>query len=239
MKGFLRQSLTAAVVAATLGASTFSIAADKLESEKDKVSYMVGLDVGRSLEQIKDELDLKVFIQAIETVLQDKPSAMTEEEALEVRQAFMQKLQAKQAAVQQEAATKNLAAGQAFLADNKKKSGVMTTESGLQYQVMTEGKGAKPALTDTVKVHYVGTLLDGTQFDSSIDRGQPAQFALNGVIPGWTEALQLMPEGSKYTLWIPAELAYGDRGTPGPIGPNSTLRFEVELLEIVKAEVKE
>ena len=239
MKGFLRQSLTAAAIAAALGVGTFAVAADKLESEKDKVSYMVGMDVGRSLEQIKDELDLKVFMSAVETVLQGKPAALSDEEALAVRQAFMQRLQAKQAADQQEAAAKNLAAGQAFLADNKKKSGVKSTESGLQYQVITEGKGDKPALTDTVKVHYTGTLLDGTKFDSSLDRGQPAQFALNGVIPGWTEALQLMPVGSKYTLWIPADLAYGDRGTPGPIGPNSTLKFEVELLEIVKAEVKE
>ncbi len=239
MKGFLRQSLTAAAIAAALGVGTFAIAADKLESEKDKVSYMVGLDVGRSLEQIKGELDLKVFMSAVETVLEGKPSAMTEEQALEVRQAFMQRLQAKQAAVQQEAAAKNLAAGQAFLADNKKKAGVKSTESGLQYQVITEGTGVKPALTDTVRVHYTGTLLDGTKFDSSLDRGEPAQFALNGVIPGWTEALQLMPVGSKYTLWIPADLAYGDRGTPGPIGPNSTLKFDVELIEIVKPEVKE
>lgn len=234
MKGFLRQSLTAMAVVAALGLSASAVAADKLESEKDKVSYMVGMDVGRSLQQIKDELDLKVFMQAVEAVLQGQPTALSDEEALAVRQGFMQKLQAKQAADQQAAAEKNKAEGEAFLADNKKKSGVVTTESGLQYQIVTQGDGAKPALTDTVKVHYVGTLLDGTKFDSSIDRGQPAQFALNGVIPGWTEALQLMPVGSKYTLWIPSNLAYGDRGTPGPIGPNSTLKFEVELLEIVK-----
>ena len=234
MKGFLRQSLTAMAVVAALGLSASAVAADKLESEKDKVSYMVGMDVGRSLQQIKDELDLKVFMQAVEAVLQGQPTALSDEEALAVRQGFMQKLQAKQAADQQAAAEKNKAEGEAFLADNKKKPGVVTTESGLQYQVVTAGDGPKPAVTDTVKVHYVGTLLDGTQFDSSIERGQPAQFALNGVIPGWTEALQLMPVGSKYTLWIPSNLAYGDRGTPGPIGPNSTLKFEVELLEIVK-----
>jgi len=234
MKGFLRHSLTAVAIAAALGVASTAVASTKLDTDKDKVSYMVGMDVGRSLEQIKDELDLKVFMAAIEAVLQGKPTAMTEEQALEVRQSFMQKLQARQAAEQQEAAARNLAEGQAFLADNQKKKGVKTTASGLQYQVITEGKGAKPSLTDTVRVHYVGTLLDGTKFDSSIDRGQPAQFALGGVIPGWTEALQLMPEGSKYTLWIPADLAYGDRGTPGPIGPNSTLKFEVELLEIVK-----
>jgi FKBP-type peptidyl-prolyl cis-trans isomerase FkpA len=233
MKVSLRHSLTALAVTAAIGLGV-SATASELATEKERVSYMVGMDVGRSLEQIKDELDLAVFSQAIEAVLSGKPTALTEEQALEVRQAFMQKLQAKQAAAQQEAAEKNKREGEAFLADNKKKKGVVTTASGLQYQVMTQGKGAKPAATDTVKVHYVGTLLDGTKFDSSYDRGQPAQFALNGVIPGWTEALQLMTEGSKYTLWLPSELAYGDRGTPGPIGPNATLKFEVELLEIVK-----
>ena len=124
--------------------------------------------------------------------------------------------------------------GEAFLAENKNKPGVRSTDSGLQYQVITEGRGAKPAATDRVRVHYTGTLLDGTKFDSSVDRGTPAEFALNGVIPGWTEALQLMSVGSKYKLFIPSELAYGENGTPGPIGPNATLIFEVELLEILE-----
>ncbi len=234
MKRSLRQTFTAVAVMAALAAPGLLFAKDKLESEKDKVSYMVGVDVGRSLSQIKDELDLAVFMQAVQDTIGGQDGKMSAEDLQATRQAFMQKLQAKQAAQQQEAAAKNKAEGEAFLADNKKKAGVQTTASGLQYQVVVQGKGDKPALTDTVKVHYTGTLLDGTKFDSSHDRGQPAQFALNGVIPGWTEALQLMPVGSKYTLWIPSELAYGDRGTPGPIGPNATLKFEVELLEIVK-----
>ncbi len=131
---------------------------------------------------------------------------------------------------------KNIAAEATFLAENGKKPGVTTTASGLQYQVMTAGKGdAKPKASDSVKVHYTGTLLDGTKFDSSYDRKEPAQFVLNSVVPGWTEALQLMPVGAKYKLWIPAKLGYGAEGTPGgPIPPNSTLVFEVELLEIVK-----
>ena len=130
---------------------------------------------------------------------------------------------------------KNVAAEATFLADNGKKPGVVATASGLQYQVITAGKGTKPGAADSVKVHYTGTLLDGTNFDSSYDRKEPAQFVLNSVVPGWTEALQLMPVGSKYKLWIPAKLGYGAEGTPGgPIPPNSTLVFEVELLEIVK-----
>ncbi|MEJ5207061.1 MAG: FKBP-type peptidyl-prolyl cis-trans isomerase [Lysobacteraceae bacterium] len=230
----LRHTLLAAAAIAAMGVSGAAISKDKLETERDKASYLVGMQIGGSLQQIKDEIDLSTVFQAIETSLKGDEPLLSQEEAGAVQQAFAERLQAKHAAEQQAAATKNKQEGEAFLAANKNKSGVKTTASGLQYQVVTEGKGAKPAATDTVSVHYTGTLLDGTKFDSSVDRGQPATFALNAVIPGWTEALQLMPVGSKYTLWIPSELAYGDRGTPGPIGPNSTLKFEVELLEIVK-----
>ena len=124
--------------------------------------------------------------------------------------------------------------GEKFLAENKSKKDVFTTESGLQYQVVTEGTGDKPNATDKVKVHYTGTLLDGTKFDSSVDRGEPMEFPVNGVIKGWTEVLQLMPVGSKYIVWIPSDLAYGERGAGQDIKPNSTLKFEIELLEIVK-----
>ena len=152
---------------------------------------------------------------------------------MEVQKSFAERLQAKRAAEMQAAATKNKAEGEAFLSKNKSAPGVKTTASGLQYKVITEGKGPKPTGSDQVKVHYTGTLLDGTKFDSSYDRGQPAQFALNGVIKGWTEALQLMNVGSKYKLFVPSDLGYGENGTPGPIGPNATLIFEVELLEVV------
>ena len=230
----LRHTLLAAAAITALGVSGAAISKDKLETERDKSSYLVGLQIGGSLQQIKDEVDLPIVFQAIETALKGGTPLLSQEEAGEVQKAFSERLQAKHAAEQQAAATKNKQEGEAFLASNKGKSGVKTTASGLQYQVVTEGKGAKPAATDTVTVHYTGTLLDGTKFDSSVDRGQPATFALNAVIPGWTEALQLMPVGSKYTLWIPSELAYGDRGTPGPIGPNATLKFDVELIDIVK-----
>lgn len=236
MKHSLRVTLLAAATAAAVGFSSIALANDKLETEKDKISYVIGLQIAGSLAQIKDEVDLKVLMRGIEVGLSGEEPAITEEEAMAVQQSFSERLQAKRAAEMQAAAQKNREEGEAFLAQNKSKRGVVTTESGLQYQVVTQGTGPRPAATDTVRVHYTGTLLDGTKFDSSHDRGQPAQFALNAVIPGWTEGLQLMPVGSKYTLWLPSELGYGDRGTPGPIGPNATLVFEVELLEIVSAE---
>lgn len=225
---------TLAFATAVAFAAGPAFAQDKLETEKDKISYVVGMQVGSSLSQIKDEIDLDIVFQAIRGSLAGEEPVLSQEEAMAVQQAFAQKLQARRAAEVQEAAAKNKAEGDKFLAANKSKPGVKTTDSGLQYQVVEQGKGPKPAETDTVKVHYTGTLLDGTKFDSSVDRGQPAQFALNAVIPGWTEALQLMPVGSKYKLWIPSDLGYGDRGTPGPIGPNQTLVFDVELIEIVK-----
>ena len=230
----LRHTLLATAAIAAFGVSGVAVSKDKLVNDQEKASYLVGMQIGGSLQQIKDEISLPIVFQAIETSLKGGTSLLSEAEAMEVQKAFAERLQAKHAAEQQAAATKNKQEGEAFLAANKGKPGVKSTASGLQYQAVTEGKGAKPVATDTVKVHYTGTLLDGTKFDSSVDRGEPATFALNAVIPGWTEALQLMPVGSKYTLWIPSELAYGDRGTPGPIGPNSTLKFEVELLDIIK-----
>jgi FKBP-type peptidyl-prolyl cis-trans isomerase FkpA len=221
---------TSAVLAAAVSTAT---AAD-LATEKDKVSYMVGMDVGRSLTQIKDEIDVDVLVQGLKDTLTGATPKLTDDQANEIKQAFMQRLQAKAMEERNALAARNRAEGEAFLAENSKKPGVHTTDSGLQYQVLTQGNGPKPAATDRVKVHYTGTLIDGTKFDSSIDRGTPAEFALNGVIKGWTEGLQLMPVGSKYKFFIPSDLAYGEQGTPGPIGPNATLVFEVELLEIVK-----
>ena len=230
---FLRQNLLAAAAVAALGVSGVAMSQTKLETEKDKVSYMVGMDMAQGLRPIKDQVDMAIVMQALQTSLAEGQTLLSAEEAQAVRQEFMRKLQGAQQAKQQEVAAKNQAEGAKFLAENVKKAGVKTTPSGLQYQVIKEGTGKKPAATSQVKVHYLGTLLDGTKFDSSYDRGEPASFALNGVIPGWTEGLQLMPAGSKYKFWIPAALGYGERGTPGPIGPNATLVFEVELMEVL------
>ena len=206
-----------------------------LPTEKDQVSYMVGMALAKQLEPMKEEIDVDTIAKAIKTSLSGGKLLMTEEQAQKVGESFGQKMQAKQIAKMMADAKANLEAGQKFLAENAKKPGVQTTASGLQYQVITEGKGAKPKSGDVVRVHYKGSLLDGKTFDSSYDRGQPVVFPLDQVVPGWQEGLQLMPVGSKYKLWIPANLGYGEKGTPGgPIGPNSTLVFEVELLDIVK-----
>ena len=205
--------------------------------DKNKVSTMVGMDIGRGLTQIKDDIDIKVVEQALEATLKGDKTSLSAEEALAVRQAFMQQMQTKRVAEQKVAADKNKTEGVEFLAKNKSKAGVKTTASGLQYMVEKEGSGPKPKATDTVKVNYLGTKIDGTKFDSSYDRGQPATFPLNGVIKGWTEGMQLMPVGSKYKFFIPADLAYGENA-PGPIGPNATLVFEVELLDIEKPSDK-
>lgn len=222
------------MISAALLWVTPSFAAETLTSERDKVSYMIGMDVGQSLLQIKDEVDVEIMARAVSDVLAGRETALSREEANRVREAFMQRLQQEMAAKRAKLAEENKKAGEAFLAENRKREGVKVTASGLQYEVIKEGNGKKPSATDQVKVHYVGTLIDGTKFDSSRDRGQPAVFPLNGVIPGWTEGLQLMSEGSIYKLYIPAELAYGEQGTQGLIGPNATLIFEVELLEVVK-----
>ncbi|GAB3095181.1 FKBP-type peptidyl-prolyl cis-trans isomerase [Lysobacter terrae] len=210
-----------------------------LPSKKDKVSYMIGMQMGKSLEQVKDEVDVDVIAKAIKSSVAGEKMLMDDKQAQQIAEAFGQEMQAKQLAKMMADAKKNKEAGAKFLAENAKQPGVKTTASGLQYQVITEGTGPKPKDTDVVKVHYKGTLLDGKTFDSSYDRNTPATFPLSAVIPGWREGLALMPVGSKYKLWIPASIGYGEAGTPGgPISPNATLVFEVELLEIVKPEQK-
>ncbi|MEJ7746713.1 MAG: FKBP-type peptidyl-prolyl cis-trans isomerase [Luteimonas sp.] len=206
-----------------------------LATEKDQASYMVGMAMAKQLEPMKDDIDVDMMAKAIKSALASEKLLLTEEQAAEIGTAFGEKMQAKQAAKMMAESKKNLADGQTFLAQNGKKPEVKTTASGLQYQVLTEGKGVKPTATDAVRVHYKGALLDGKTFDSSYDRNEPAVFPLTQVAPGWSEGVQLMPVGSKYKLWIPSSLGYGEKGTPGgPIPPNATLAFEVELLEIVK-----
>jgi len=204
-----------------------------LPTDKEQISYTIGMAMGKQLTEIKDEVNLDTVVKAMRAQMAGEKLLLTEEQAKTIFEGFGQKMQAKQIAKMMADAKNNLDNGNKFLAENGKKAGVTTTASGLQYQVLKEGTGPKPTSKDGVKVHYKGTLLDGKTFDSSYDRGEPATMGLEGVIPGWTEGLQLMPTGSKYKFWIPAKLAYGEQAPP-MIGPNQVLVFEVELLEIVK-----
>ena len=209
--------------------------ATELNTDEQKLGYIIGMDIGKSLRDQSANVDLDTLVEAIRATFNGEELALTDEEAAAIRQAYVQKRQAEQQAESAVAGQSNLAEGQKFLAENTTKEGVQTTASGLQYKVLTMGDGAKPAATDTVKVHYRGTLLDGTEFDSSYARNEPISFALNRVIAGWTEGVQLMPIGSKFMFYIAPELAYGEGGG-GPIPPNSTLIFEVELLDIENQE---
>ncbi len=216
-----------------------SLAADAM-TDAQKQAYAMGASMGMFVsnraeqhEQMGDSLDVEALKQGFEDGLAETLK-FTPQEIQQFAQAGEQALREKQQAMAEKAAEDNIAAGKAYLAENAKKEGVITTESGLQYEILQEGTGASPAAEDTVKVHYRGTLLDGTEFDSSYKRGEPAEFPLNRVIAGWTEGVQLMKEGAKYRFVIPSELAYGQRST-GSITPNSTLIFEVELLEVKKA----
>jgi FKBP-type peptidyl-prolyl cis-trans isomerase len=204
-----------------------------LPTEKEQVSYVIGQDIAKTLDSIKGEVDVDTIAKAMKTSFAGDKSLLTDAQGAAIRDAFGKRMQAKQLAEQQAASAKNQKEGDEFLAANGKKPEVKTTASGLQYQVVREGTGPKPTAEDTIKVNYLGTTLDGKKFDSSYDRGQPAEFKVGGVIPGWTEGMQLMSVGSKYVFWIPSKLGYGPQGTPGgPIGPNATLKFEVELLSI-------
>ncbi len=199
----------------------------------DKVSYALGLGIGRQLSQMGAQtLNIDDFAQAIKDVLQGNDPSITDAEAQELVNNFFAEQEAKQREAAAERFKEVKATGEQFLADNAKKDGVVTLASGLQYTVLTEGNGRSPKATDTVKCHYEGTLTDGTVFDSSYRRGEPAEFPLNGVIAGWTEGLQLMKEGAKYRFFIPYTLAYGERGAGQSIPPFSTLIFDVELIEV-------
>lgn len=201
---------------------------------KDKVGLLIGtFMVGPALQQIKTEIEVPVLVQAVRTSLSGGKPLLAEGEARTLLTNFSERMQAKAKAEAAAAGDKNLKDGVAFLAENKKVKGVFVTGSGLQYMILRQGSGERPKPTDKVSVNYKGTLLDGKTFDSSYDRGQPAEFPVNGVIQGWQEGLAMMPVGSKFKFWIPAELAYGANGAPPSIGPNATLTFEVELLDIL------
>jgi len=204
-----------------------------LKTQKDKVSYSIGMDIGTTLKKQELDVDPAILARGIRDSMSGQKPLMTDQEMRDTITTFQKEMMAKQQEQTKQMGEKNKKQGEAFLAENKKKEGVKTLPSGLQYKVIKAGKGKKPKATDTVTTHYRGTLIDGTEFDSSISRGKPASFPVNVVIPGWTEALQLMEEGAKWQLFIPSNLAYGDRGTPGgPIGPNATLIFDIELISI-------
>ena len=199
---------------------------------QDRASYVIGYNLGRTLKQNDVNANSDLIVKGLRDGLTGATGMLTDAEMQSTMQEFQKQVQAQQEAKQKVVGEKNKTEGEAFLAKNKAKAGVKTTASGLQYEVEKEGTGPSPKATDTVTVNYKGTLMDGSTFDSSYDRGQPATFVLNEVIPGWTEGVQLMKVGSKYKFYIPSALGYGDKGAGATIGPNSPLIFEVELLSI-------
>ncbi len=209
-----------------------SQSASTLTTQKDKVSYALGMNLGVNLHRQSVEVDPKVLLQGLEDGMAGGKTQLSEDQARATLMELQNDIRKKQQEKMQQAGESNKKEGDAFLAANKGKEGVVALPSGLQYKVMTAGTGPKPAASDSVVCNYRGTLIDGTEFDSSYKRGQPATFPVGGVIKGWTEALQLMPVGSKWQLFVPSELAYGEQGAGANIGPNATLIFEVELLSI-------
>jgi FKBP-type peptidyl-prolyl cis-trans isomerase FklB len=213
------------------GAKAAAPAPLALKTEKDKFSYALGMNLGNSLHKQSVPIDPAILQRGLKDALAGK-TLMTEDEARAAVLAVQTEMRKKMQETMQAAGAANKKEGDAFLAANKTKEGVTTLPSGLQYKILTAGTGPKPTATDSVMCNYRGTLINGTEFDSSYKRGQPANFPVNGVIKGWTEALQLMPVGSKWQLFVPADLAYGERGAGAEIGPGSTLIFEVELISI-------
>jgi FKBP-type peptidyl-prolyl cis-trans isomerase len=209
---------------------------EALTNPVDKLSYSFGQNIGNSLKRQETDINLDMIFKGIKDVLSGSTQLLTEQESMEVIRAFQQEKRAKQEETRKKQGEENAKVGEKFLAENKGKEGVVTLPSGLQYKVITAGKGKTPSIKDTVKTHYRGTLIDGTEFDSSYSRGEPAVFPVNRVIAGWTEALQLMKEGDKWQLFIPSKLAYGENGAGGKIGPNATLVFDIELLSIEASE---
>jgi FKBP-type peptidyl-prolyl cis-trans isomerase FklB len=230
-KYFMKTSFL--IIAASVALASLAPAAEtELKDQKDKVSYSIGIDIGNTLKRQLIDVNAELLDRGIRDGISGAKPLLTDQQVKETMATFQKDMMAKQAVVKKAAGEKNAAEAAKFLAENKTKQGVKTTASGLQYKVLKEGTGPTPKATDTVKVNYRGTTIDGTEFDSSFKRGQPASFPVNRVIKGWTEGLQLMKVGSKYQLFVPANLAYGERGAGSDIGPNATLIFEVELLGI-------
>lgn len=214
--------------------ATSVFAQDALKTDQEKLGYAIGMNIGLNMKQQNIDADPEQIASGLMTALKGEETLLTPEEMGQILTTYQQEMQQKQMAEMAAAAADNSKKAEEFLAENAKKDGVKTLPSGLQYRVITEGSGASPKAESMVDVHYRGTLVDGTEFDSSYKRGEPANFPVGGVIPGWTEALQLMKEGSKWELAIPPALAYGERGAPPVIPPNAALVFEVELLKVAQ-----
>ena len=221
------------LAACTASEGSIDMSSAALDSNDQKASYGIGLNVGSQIAETKDRLDRMAFLRGVEDALQGADPAIEPEELQTVLSQFAEEMQAASQAAYEASAATNLEEGAAFLAENGGKAGVMTTESGLQYEVIAQGDGPMPTAADQIQLHYRGTLIDGSEFDSSYG-GEPAQFGVGGVIPGFGEALMLMAVGSHYKFVIPSEIAYGAQGSQGAIGPNATLIFEIELLAIVE-----
>jgi FKBP-type peptidyl-prolyl cis-trans isomerase FklB len=232
MKGIMNLQKVAAM---GLGLVALNLQAENsiIKDQKDKVSYSIGVNIGTSFKQQGIDVNPEALIAGFKDALSGGKAVLTQEEVSHTLAALQRELMTKQVEQARLLADKNKKDSEVFFADNRKKEGIKTTASGLQYKVITEGKGKRPMATDTVRVHYRGTLLDGSEFDSSYQHSEPAEFSVAGVIRGWTEAVQLMPVGSKWQLFVPPNLAYGEEGQGSVIGPNAALIFEVELLSVV------
>jgi FKBP-type peptidyl-prolyl cis-trans isomerase FklB len=229
---FAMKNFSIFCVATLLASTSLAQNVTELKDEKEKVSYSIGLDIGNTFKKQNMDINPDILQAGLRDALSGKTPLLNDEQVKETMAEYSKTMMEAQANRAKEAGKKNLEIGAKFLAENKGKEGVKTTPSGLQYKVLKEGSGTPPTAVDTVETHYRGTLINGTEFDSSYKRNEPATFPVNAVIKGWTEALQLMKPGSKYQLFIPADLAYGERGAGQDIGPNETLIFEVELLGV-------
>ncbi len=229
----MRHLAVAALCAAlTVAAAAYAADAPALQGDREKLGYSIGMDIGATLKRQAIDVDVDALTRGLRDSYAGGTTALTDEESREMIRGYQKQRMEKQAEAMRQLGEKNRAEGEKFLAENAKKEGVKTLPSGLQYKVITPGTGKTPKATDTVVTQYRGMLIDGTEFDSSYKRGEPATFPVSGVIPGWTEALQLMKEGAKWQIFVPPNLAYGERGAGREIGPNATLVFDVELISV-------
>jgi FKBP-type peptidyl-prolyl cis-trans isomerase FklB len=219
-------------VALAVSGAAWAAGPQELPGEKERLGYSFGMDIGSALRRQSIELDVDALNRGLKDAYTGGKTLLTDEESRREIEKYQQRIMEQQAEAMRQLSEKNKAEGEKFLAENGKKEGVKTLPSGLQYKVITPGSGKSPKLSDSVTTHYKGTLIDGTEFDSSYKRGEPATFPVSGVIAGWTEALQLMKEGAKWQIFLPPALAYGERGAGRDIGPNATLVFEVELISV-------